>query len=219
MTWERHLISLLIEHFPDLPEQVHKNLIAFGREVLKWNKITNLISRQHSESILVRLIVDSLFLLNVLKGHESFLDIGAGAGFPSIPLLLSSQVRGTLAEARRRRAAFLSHILRTFNLSKAHVINRALSPRLPSPVSRLDCLWSKAGIPPQDLFAYGEKWLDSGGRLIVMRPVHSKGEKITLRTLARQHRFTFIGTHTWEIPPLTLTRTLILFERDKVERP
>jgi len=66
-------------------ERILKNYI---QELLVWNKKINLIGRSTEANLWEVHIENSLELLPFLNDEdcESIVDIGSGAGFPSIPL-------------------------------------------------------------------------------------------------------------------------------------
>jgi 16S rRNA (guanine(527)-N(7))-methyltransferase RsmG len=94
--------SLMIERFS-----------TFIEEISRWNRRTNLVGTQDTEGIITRHILDSLSLYRLLKvGNKSILDIGTGAGFPSIPLKIAApSLSITVCERRQKRAAFLQNVL------------------------------------------------------------------------------------------------------------
>jgi 16S rRNA (guanine(527)-N(7))-methyltransferase RsmG len=94
--------SLMIERFS-----------TFIEELSLWNRRTNLVGTQDTEEIITRHILDSLSLYRLLKaGNKSILDIGTGAGFPSIPLKIAApSLSVTVCERRQKRAAFLQNVL------------------------------------------------------------------------------------------------------------
>ena len=198
------------ENLPDLRPEVGDSLAAFGREVLKWNRSTNLITRKDPERTLIRLLVDSLFLLNVIEGEEAFLDIGAGAGFPSVPVLLCSRAWGILAEARKRRAVFLNHILHTLRIDRASVVEQAVSPESELMSRKFDCLWSKAGIPLDELVACGERCLRRGGKIIIFHSMEGKKTRENLKRLLERHGFSLPLFQLFSWPELYLTRTVVI---------
>jgi 16S rRNA (guanine527-N7)-methyltransferase len=213
MDWELKLKDYIRKYCPQINLPSITKYIIFYREILKWNRVTNLISRKSPETTLVRLMVDSLFLLSILRGDETFLDVGAGAGFPGIPVLLGSRTRGVLVEARKKRAAFLNHMIHTLEIANTTVLEKKLTPETPLEQSDFDCLWSKAGIPRHQLFALGERKLHPGGRLVIFHPMDTTPEEEQMRTLARNHGFKNIRFRMFQCPDLLLTRTLITCEK------
>ena len=92
-----------------------KNLDQFFDLLRQENERVNLVSR---ETIigdgLTQLAAESLavFETEPLAGIESYLDIGSGGGFPSVPLLLAHPFsRAVLVERTQKKASALRRIL------------------------------------------------------------------------------------------------------------
>jgi 16S rRNA (guanine527-N7)-methyltransferase len=84
----------------------------FIQELLLWNRKTNLVGTHDVSQIITRHILDSLSVYHLLKSeNRSILDIGTGAGFPSVPLKIADgHLRITACERRSKRAAFLRNV-------------------------------------------------------------------------------------------------------------
>lgn len=109
----------------------------FARSLALWGKTTNLTAQPSDPSEIAFHILDSLAPLRLPASsgdyHEGFatgsqvLDIGSGAGFPGLILAASTPATFTLAEARRRRASFLTLTAAEMGLRNVRVLNVALS--------------------------------------------------------------------------------------------
>lgn len=54
---------------------------------------------------------------------QSVVDVGAGAGFPGIPLKIACpEIKLTLVEATRKKVEFLDHIIKTLGLKEAKAV-------------------------------------------------------------------------------------------------
>ncbi|UCB44532.1 MAG: 16S rRNA (guanine(527)-N(7))-methyltransferase RsmG [Spirochaetota bacterium] len=84
----------------------------FIKELLLWNRKTNLVGTQDADQIIKRHILDSVSVYHLLKSENgSILDIGTGAGFPSVPLKIAAgHLHITACERRSKRAAFLRNV-------------------------------------------------------------------------------------------------------------
>jgi len=105
-------------------EEMIGRFSIFIEELVLWNRHTNLVGTNDVERIIVRHILDSLSAYCLLKAQNgSILDIGTGAGFPSIPLKIAApSLQITLCERRRRRAAFLRNVVNLLDLSRVDVV-------------------------------------------------------------------------------------------------
>ena len=103
-------------------EKVLDAFVLFIEELVLWNRRTNLIGTSDVTEIITRHILDSLTVYPLLKARKGpILDIGAGAGFPSVPLAIVDETLSICAvERRRKRASFLKNaalLLGTGNLT------------------------------------------------------------------------------------------------------
>lgn len=94
---------------------------AFAALVRRWNATHGLVSRGDLCQLEGRHIRDSLALLPWLRG-TTLVDIGAGAGFPGIPLALARPgLAVTLLERSARKARFLRQAVMELKLGNATV--------------------------------------------------------------------------------------------------
>jgi len=116
------LHSLGIAH----TETILNSFRIFLEELLLWNKKTNLVGTSDQREIITRHILDSLTVYDLLKNtKKSILDVGAGAGFPSIPLsIVERNMRISAVERRKKRAAFLKNISSMLCLEHYSVLER-----------------------------------------------------------------------------------------------
>ncbi|MEO0184195.1 MAG: 16S rRNA (guanine(527)-N(7))-methyltransferase RsmG [candidate division WOR-3 bacterium] len=84
----------------------------------------HLISRNDFKRISLKHFLPSLIVLRFLGSEKYACDIGAGAGFPSIPVkILKSEVDFTLFESVKKRAHFLRDLIKQLSLSGIEVID------------------------------------------------------------------------------------------------
>ncbi|HLZ71195.1 MAG TPA: 16S rRNA (guanine(527)-N(7))-methyltransferase RsmG [Dehalococcoidia bacterium] len=89
----------------------------------------NLTSVRDTAGIQRRHFVESLAFgaalrdAGLLQGRERVVDVGAGAGFPGVPLtIVWPRLRLTLLEATKKKARFLEHVLHELALPNAAVV-------------------------------------------------------------------------------------------------
>ena len=99
----------------------------YYRELLDWNRKTNLTTVTDREQVQTRHFLDSLVVHSVLPAgavpnDARMIDIGSGAGFPGLPLRIAfPQVRLTLVDSVRKRTAFLHHIIEALGFDDVEV--------------------------------------------------------------------------------------------------
>lgn len=94
--------------------------------LVEYNQKVNLTSITQREDVYVKHFLDSikLFIDLDISGKE-ILDLGAGAGFPSIPnAILNSNTNFTIVETLNKRCIFLNQLIKKLNLSNVTVKNK-----------------------------------------------------------------------------------------------
>jgi 16S rRNA (guanine527-N7)-methyltransferase len=112
-----------------ISRQQSDQLIQFARALQGWNKTINLTSIDSSQEVVVKHFIDSLAPLQfgLLTGEQSILDVGSGAGLPSIPLkILQSGLRPVLLEPNIKKVSFLLSVVGTLELRNVRVVNQTL---------------------------------------------------------------------------------------------
>lgn len=102
-------------------------LAQFARyrvELQRWNERVNLTAITDERGIVVRHFLDSLYIARSWgQEPDTLIDIGAGAGFPGIPLkILRPRLRLTLVESVAKKAEFLRQLIVTLDLHNVTVI-------------------------------------------------------------------------------------------------
>jgi 16S rRNA (guanine527-N7)-methyltransferase len=102
----------------ELSQQQLGQFLRYREELLDWNTRINLTAISDPEEVLIKHFLDSLSLLMAYGVPDArLLDIGAGAGFPGIPLkIVRPQWQVVLLEATGKKVRFLQHSIETLQL-------------------------------------------------------------------------------------------------------
>ena len=108
-----------------LSEEQLDQFLQFRHELLDWNTRINLTAISDPDEVLIKHFLDSLSLLVAYDVPKaSVLDIGAGAGFPGLPLkIVRPQWHIVLLEATGKKVKFLQHIIETLRLQEVEAIH------------------------------------------------------------------------------------------------
>lgn len=99
----------------------------YARELVEWNRRFNLTSITDPEQIRIKHFLDSLSCWLAMRETPpgSLVDVGAGAGFPGIPLkILKPDIHLTLVEATAKKTGFLLHLVQFLRLEGVHVATK-----------------------------------------------------------------------------------------------
>ena len=94
----------------ELTEEKAERLIALCDFMVEYNKNVNLTAITEFEEVVEKHFIDSVlpFTMVDIPTNSRFIDIGTGAGFPSLPLLIwRDDLRGTLVDSLEKRCVYL----------------------------------------------------------------------------------------------------------------
>src|SRR6266702_891159 len=102
-----------------------EQFLRYRQELLDWNTRINLTAITDPEEGLFKHFLDSLSLLTVYDNPQArLLDIGAGAGFPGLPLkIVRPDWHVILLEATGKKVTFLRHIIETLQLENVVAVH------------------------------------------------------------------------------------------------
>ncbi|HJS52542.1 MAG TPA: RsmG family class I SAM-dependent methyltransferase [Pyrinomonadaceae bacterium] len=125
----------------DLSTEQIERLADYCDLVQKHNPLLHLVGPCMPEEFAVRHILESLTLLEHLPTNSKFVDVGAGAGLPSIPcLIVRDDLRATLIESKGKKAGFLQTAIAKCKLyGRAEVINQQFFEAKKPDVSFVTC--------------------------------------------------------------------------------
>lgn len=104
-------------------EQLEK-LETFYEKVIETNKLYNLTAITQKEDFAVKHILDSVLPYTFLPQNASVIDVGVGAGFPSIPLkIMRPDIKITMLDSLNKRIIFLDEMIKLLNLSNAWAVH------------------------------------------------------------------------------------------------
>jgi 16S rRNA (guanine527-N7)-methyltransferase len=108
----------------DLGPELLERLQLYLELLLRWNARVNLTAVRDPEQIVTRHFGESLFTATLLKAQPParLVDVGAGAGFPGVPVkLLLPDCELTLIESQAKKATFLREVIRALKLEGVSV--------------------------------------------------------------------------------------------------
>ena len=111
---------------PQANEQAIDRFEIYHRLLLVWNERMNLTAITDPREVVEKHFADSLAALPWLKPGMSVIDVGTGAGFPGVPLLIMEpELKLTLADSLQKRLTFLDALLKELGLQASLVHGRA----------------------------------------------------------------------------------------------
>ena len=110
--------ELLKQTIPHITDEACDKFVAYYELLVDWNTRMNLTAITEPEEVVKKHFLDSLAALPYLEDGAKAADVGTGAGFPSIPLLIMRpDLSLTLVDSLQKRVTFLEEVLKTLDLS------------------------------------------------------------------------------------------------------
>lgn len=158
----------------DISEEMGEKLVHLCDFMVEYNKNVNLTSITEFEEIVDKHFVDSVmpFFMVDIPEKSTFIDVGTGAGFPALPLLIvRPDLRGTLCDSLNKRCVYLEKACEMLDIS-AEIIH-ARSEELGR--KRRECFdfaTARAVAAMPVLCEYCMPFVKVGGRFIALKSVN-----------------------------------------------
>lgn len=112
----------------ELSEELYRKLDIYADFLVEYNQNVNLTALTQPHDILYKHFIDSILLaLHVdIKENSRIIDVGTGAGFPSVPIkLFRPDVKITLLDSLNKRIVFLQKLCENLEIDAEFVHGRA----------------------------------------------------------------------------------------------
>ena len=110
----------------NLSDRQIEQFVSFYDILTERNKVMNLTAITEPVEIIEKHFLDSLSLIKAidLSGDMKVIDVGTGAGFPGIPLIISyPQLYFTLLDSLNKRIGFINDVIKLLDLKNVETIH------------------------------------------------------------------------------------------------
>lgn len=159
-------------------EQAEK-FVKLYEFLVEYNQYVNLTAITDFEEVVIKHFVDSVlpFTMVNIKENSSFIDVGTGAGFPSIPLMIvRPDLKGTLLEALNKRCVFLEQACELVGV-KATVVHGRAEDYAKEKRESFDFATARAVAAMPVLSEYCMPYVKVGGKFIALKSVNEEIEQ------------------------------------------
>lgn len=207
---------------------------AYYRDLIHWNERINLTGITEYTQVQVKHFLDSLSVARAFPrpfetalDGKRLIDVGAGAGFPGLPLAIAfPMLQVTLLEATGKKAIFMDQLVRRLGLDNATVVHGRAEEFGARPQYReqYDYAVARAVAELRTLAEYTLPFVRVGGIFIAQKSLELEAE-----VAEASHAFDALGGRPRETIPIQLpgipeTRYLVVVDKvaptpDKYPRP
>lgn len=124
----RKRFELLLKELDiELTEKMYEQFIIYYETLIEWNSKINLTSITEFNDVFIKHFYDSLCLVKGVElNKQTLLDVGSGAGFPSIPLkIIYEELDITIIDSLNKRIKFLEVLIDKLNIEANLIHGRA----------------------------------------------------------------------------------------------
>ena len=196
--------------------------------VIEKNKVMNLTRIVTIQEAIDKHIVDSLLILKVIEnkrllegkkpGNGRFLDIGSGAGYPGIPLAITTSLQGTLIDSVGKKVKAIQEFIEHLGLSNAHAEHIRAEELAKTTNNSFGLIVARAVAETAVLMEYAAPLLPLGGQLIVTEALPSEEELQHAQAVEDLLGLHSVSRETFELPNESGMRTIITYEKTSKEK-
>lgn len=175
------MIQLLKELFEkyniEYNEIMLKKLYLFYSEVIKVNEVMNLTNITDEKDFAVKNILDSVLPINMIPKNALVVDVGAGAGFPSIPLkILRPDLKIVMIDSLNKRIKFLNDVVAKLEIDNIKAIHSRAEDFALNNREKFDVAVSRAVSRLNTLCEYCLPLVKVGGMFIAYKSIKAEEE-------------------------------------------
>ena len=201
--WESGLGSLACK--PD--ENQLAQLKQYVELLERWNKTYNLTAVRNPEEMVPLHIFDSLVVADYIKG-DNCLDVGSGAGLPTIPLaIMQAPRRFTALDTNGKKSRFIQQAVIELGLKNVSVEQVRVEKWQSE--EKFDAIISRAFASIHDFVTSSSMHLSENGILYAMKGQYPEAEMQYL-----PNGFQLKASHTLNVPFVEGERHLLEISRD-----
>ena len=160
-------IKLFEKYNLNLTEEKLNKLNIFYSELIFYNNSFNLTAITEENEVFIKHFLDSIFPEFLIEKNSSVIDIGAGAGFPSLPLkIYRPDLRVTMIDSLNKRVNFLNDVIKKLELENISAFHARAEDFAKTNRESFDYAVVRAVAKIPTLIEYAFPLLKVGGRLL-----------------------------------------------------
>ena len=190
----------------------------FYDEFQIWNDKMNLTAVDVGPPFIIRHFIDSLLALPAIPpSATTLLDLGAGGGFPGIPVKIArANLKITLLDSSRKKTSFLRQVLIKLGQGDSRVITGRAEDKLEvfPPEEKYDVVISRATFKLPQFLTLGNAFVRKEGVIIAMKGREWRKESTEAESIATTCHLRLIDVRETFLPHYGEIRALLIYNKD-----
>lgn len=115
-----------LTEYQNLINKHRQEFDTYYHELVSYNDKVNLTAITEEKEVYTKHFLDSVLAIDAIPINASVVDIGTGAGFPSLPIkIVRPDVNITMVDSLNKRINFLNYLCELLNIKSTNVHARA----------------------------------------------------------------------------------------------
>lgn len=211
------MIDLFSQANLSIDSDIEAKLSTYSDFLVEYNRNVNLTAITNSKEIIVKHFIDSILPLNMVDFPHgaSLIDVGTGAGFPSLPMrIYRSDLKITMLDSLRKRLDFLEQLCERISVDDVEFIHSRAEDGGKNEELRekFDIATARAVANLRELSEYCLPYVKVGGIFIAL-----KARDIDSEVAAARNAISILGGEIDRIIPYKLPteeeRTIVIIKK------
>lgn len=172
-----------------LTDEQLERLFCLAERLVEVNKVMNLTAITDEDGIILRHFVDSMLISEYIEPNSTLIDVGCGAGFPTLPIaIIRPDIKITALDSTEKRIRYVAETAEMLGLRnvKAVAARAEDQAKLPENRERFDFATARAVASMPILAELTIPFVKIGGSLIAMKAKGAAEEFEESRSAIRQ---------------------------------
>lgn len=217
---EEQFLDALKDQGISLTEVQAQQFNTYFRMLVEWNEKMNLTAITDAPSVYLKHFYDSITaaFYTDLSGNKSICDVGAGAGFPSIPLKICfPDLSVTIVDSLNKRITFLNELAKELKLSNVDFVHSRAEDFGQNPKYRekFDIVTARAVARLSVLSELCVPLVKEGGMFISMKGAAAEEELMDAKKALTLLGAEMLDKHSFNLPVEESERNIFVFRKVK----
>lgn len=204
-----------MKKFLELIEKNKEQFNIYYQSLVSYNEKVNLTAITEKEDVFIKHFLDSILGIDLIKQNAKLVDVGTGAGFPSLPIkIVRPDIDLTMVDSLNKRINFLNEVCENLNIKTNNIHSRA-EDFAKSNREKFDVAVARAVAKLNTLLEYLLPLVKIGGIVIAYKGSNFNEELTEANNAIKKLGGEFVEVRNFNLPNDAGERNLIVIKKIK----